>query len=163
MNAGIKSIKWQIFFTMPYIRQLRFRAQRDAPMSNRRMQRRYCESWGQKLPADLVAAVNARLEAAAKSAAEQMVQKWSEADAAAASAAAVYTNAESRFTWKLVACLISSVVAIGIVFSTWIFCLTPTEATLHAQREEHRLLVSEIERLRGMGVVDIANATTTVT
>ena len=111
---------------------------------------------GQKLPADLAAAVNARLEAAAKSAAEQMVQKWSAADAAAASAAAVYRNAESRFTWKLVACLISSVVAIGIVFSTWIFCLTPTEATLHARREEHRLLVSEIERLRGVGLVDIA-------
>ena len=88
-------------------------AQRSNDQSARAMAK--LQDLSEKLPGEVAAAVSGKLEAAAKRAADQMAQKWAEADAAAASAAAVYRHAESRFTWKLVACIGSGVVATGAV------------------------------------------------
>jgi len=111
----------------------------------------------ESLPTEISAAVAGKLEAAAVSAAETMVQKWSDANAAAMNAAATYRKAESALTWKLIFCISSGLIATGILLAGLIWYLTPAELELQALREERRALAADIERLRKMGAaVDVA-------
>lgn len=127
--------------------------QRSATKSNEQSERTSLKlkELSENLPTEISAAVAEKLEAAAVSATEKMVKKWSDANAAAMNAAAIYRKAEVALTWKLIAYISSGLIATGILLASLIWYLTPAELELQTLREERRVLAADIQRLRKMG------------